>query len=295
MAILYALVARGTVVLAEFSAVTGNTGAVARRLLEKLPTESDSRLCFSQDRYIFHILRSDGLAYLCMANDTFGISSSIKRFNCVAERCSSEVFLASVECLELIRLDTANYATALEAESNRGFIQLASEEHGKREKNKPVMLTGLMDNHWKACTDWVNPNGKPNLQFFSTHFGSSKVQIADCDTRDFTDQKREDMLVSDFVRLCFKYEGSAHFVKEYPDYVPYITPMFFCDDWLNLYLDNFRMNTYSDRDQQNKEICCSDYRFVYMGVKGSWTPLHADVFRAAPKALQIDEDGEKIR
>ncbi|XP_028808281.1 vesicle-associated membrane protein 714 [Neltuma alba] len=72
MAILYALVARGTVVLAEFSAVTGNTGAVARRILEKLPAEVDSRLCFSQDRYIFHILRSDGLTYLCMANDTFG-------------------------------------------------------------------------------------------------------------------------------------------------------------------------------------------------------------------------------
>ncbi|XP_058787382.1 arginine-specific demethylase JMJ20-like isoform X1 [Vicia villosa] len=171
------------------------------------------------------------------------------------------------------------------------------------EKNKPVVLTGLMDDHWKACTDWVSPNGKPNLQFFSTHFGSSKVQVADCDTRDFTDQKREEMLVSDFVGLCFKDEGSVvqcsnqngvsnsdsasvpylkdwHFVKEYPDYVPYITPMFFCDDWLNLYLDNFRMNTYSDRDQQNKEICCSDYRFVYMGVKGSWTPLHADVFRS---------------
>ncbi|CAL0329021.1 unnamed protein product [Lupinus luteus] len=72
MAILYALVARATVVLSEFSAVTGNTGAVARRLLEKLPAETDSRLCFSQDRYIFHILRSDGLTFLCMANDTFG-------------------------------------------------------------------------------------------------------------------------------------------------------------------------------------------------------------------------------
>ncbi|CAI8619147.1 unnamed protein product [Vicia faba] len=70
----------GTVVLAEFSAVTGNTGAVARRLLEKLPTESDSRLCFSQDRYIFHILRSDGLAYLCMANDTFGNLRDDKQF-----------------------------------------------------------------------------------------------------------------------------------------------------------------------------------------------------------------------
>nr|DAD28886.1 TPA_asm: hypothetical protein HUJ06_030354 [Nelumbo nucifera] len=83
MAILYAVVARGTVVLAEFSAVSGNTGAVARRILEKLPSEHDSRLCFSQDRYIFHILRSDGLTFLCMANDTFGSGYSlsyIKKF-----------------------------------------------------------------------------------------------------------------------------------------------------------------------------------------------------------------------
>ncbi|XP_031504857.1 vesicle-associated membrane protein 714 [Nymphaea colorata] len=72
MAILYAVVARGNVVLAEFSAATGNAGAVARRILEKLPAEADSRLCFSQDRYIFHILRSDGLTFVCMANDTFG-------------------------------------------------------------------------------------------------------------------------------------------------------------------------------------------------------------------------------
>nr|CAD1838491.1 unnamed protein product [Ananas comosus var. bracteatus] len=72
MAILYAVVARGTVVLAEFAAVTGNTGAVARRILERLPADADSRLCFSQDRYIFHVLRADGITFLCMANDTFG-------------------------------------------------------------------------------------------------------------------------------------------------------------------------------------------------------------------------------
>ncbi|KAL3828585.1 hypothetical protein ACJIZ3_017387 [Penstemon smallii] len=74
MAILYGVVARGTTVLAEFSAVTGNAGSVVRRILEKLSeTESaESRLCFSQDHYIFHILRSDGLTFLCMANDTFG-------------------------------------------------------------------------------------------------------------------------------------------------------------------------------------------------------------------------------
>jgi vesicle-associated membrane protein 7 len=76
MAIVYALVARGTVVLAEFAAVSGNAGAVARRILEKLPAaDAEPRLCFAQDRYIFHVLRSpaaDGLTFLCMANDTFG-------------------------------------------------------------------------------------------------------------------------------------------------------------------------------------------------------------------------------
>lgn len=75
MAILYAVVARGTVVLAEFAAVTGNTGAVSRRILEKLPNDAKSRMCFSQDRYIFHVLKADGFTFLCMANDTFGSES----------------------------------------------------------------------------------------------------------------------------------------------------------------------------------------------------------------------------
>lgn len=46
------------------------------------------------------------------------------------------------------------------------------------EKNKPVVLTGLMDPHnWRACTDWVTLHSQPNFQFFSTHFGASKVQV----------------------------------------------------------------------------------------------------------------------
>ncbi|KAL5220446.1 hypothetical protein ABZP36_025159 [Zizania latifolia] len=72
MAIVYAVVARGTVVLAEFAAVSGNAGAVARRILEKLPPDAECRLCFAQDRYIFHVLRFPALTFLCMANDTFG-------------------------------------------------------------------------------------------------------------------------------------------------------------------------------------------------------------------------------
>ncbi|RZC17187.1 2-oxoglutarate and iron-dependent oxygenase JMJD4 [Glycine soja] len=185
--------------------------------------------------------------------------------------------------------------------------ELSYSEFVKRymEKNQPVVLTGLMDPHyWRASTDWVTLQGQPNFQYFSTHFGASKVQVADCDTREFTDQKREEMMVSDFIARCLQLEEASavqcynensssngpsisvpylkdwHFVKEYPEYVAYITPMFFCDDWLNLYLDNFRIHIDSGTQQPDEEICCSDYRFVYMGVKGSWTPLHADVFRS---------------
>lgn len=166
-------------------------------------------------------------------------------------------------------------------------------------KNQPVVLTGLMDD-WKACKDWVFDSGKPNLKFFSTHFGNSKVQVADCGTREFTDQKRVEMTVSEFIDhwIDAKECGGAsnsfqegndklvlylkdwHFVTEYPEYVAYRTPLFFCDDWLNLYLDHYRMHNDSDTCQENDGISCSDYRFVYMGAKGSWTPLHADVFRS---------------
>ncbi|KAL8457905.1 hypothetical protein ACS0TY_034863 [Phlomoides rotata] len=67
---------------------------------------------------------------------------------------------------------------------------------------------------------------------------------------------------------------------EYPDYVAYNTPVFFLDDWLNLYLDKYRMHDDPESYQERNEISCSDYRFVYMGAKGTWTPLHADVFRS---------------
>lgn len=48
MPILYSLVARGTVVLAEFSAAAGNASSIARRILEKFPEGGDTRASYSQ-------------------------------------------------------------------------------------------------------------------------------------------------------------------------------------------------------------------------------------------------------
>lgn len=87
------------------------------------------------------------------------------------------------------------------------------------------------------------------------------------------------MKVSDFVdywdsvvKSGYDYSSNSclylkdwHFVRDFPDYEAYTTPSFFASDWLNEF--------WTQRTDVN-----DDYRFVYMGPKGSWTPLHADVY-----------------
>jgi hypothetical protein len=143
-------------------------------------------------------------------------------------------------------------------------------------KNQPVVISDLTED-WRAREDWVSENGNPNLHVFATHFGKSRVQVADCDTREFTDQKRLEMSVTEFVEQWTNkdsieesvlYLKDWHFVKEYPDYTAYQTPPLFSDDWLNVYLDNYQMHEDRDSFQKYDQISCSDYRFVYMGGKG---------------------------
>ncbi|KAJ6372688.1 hypothetical protein OIU76_027079 [Salix suchowensis] len=74
MGILYGMVARGLVVLAEFSSVAQtNANTIARQILDKIPRgNEDSNSSYSHDRYIFHVKRTDGLIVLCMADDSTG-------------------------------------------------------------------------------------------------------------------------------------------------------------------------------------------------------------------------------
>ncbi|XP_022960750.1 vesicle-associated membrane protein 711-like [Cucurbita moschata] len=73
MGILYGMVAREHVVLAEFSATQTNASAIARQIMEKMKQgEDDSNASYSHDRYIFHIKKTDGLTVLCMADEASG-------------------------------------------------------------------------------------------------------------------------------------------------------------------------------------------------------------------------------
>jgi len=81
MGILYGMVARGQVVLAEFSATQSNASVVAKQILNKINqgpnSYNDSNVSFSHDCYVFHVRRTDGLTVLCMADEAFG---SMKQF-----------------------------------------------------------------------------------------------------------------------------------------------------------------------------------------------------------------------
>uniref|UniRef100_A0A0E0FMX5 JmjC domain-containing protein n=1 Tax=Oryza nivara TaxID=4536 RepID=A0A0E0FMX5_ORYNI len=161
--------------------------------------------------------------------------------------------------------------------------------------NLPVVLTGLTSS-WRSCHDWTlaaaADRRAPDLDFLARSFPSPLVQVADCSSREFSDQKRFEMSMREFVDHwaasssngdsdgSLLYLKDWHFVKEYPGYVAYTTPTFFADDWLNMYLDSHPIHRDSDIANHTNEINCADYRFVYMGPKGTWTPLHADVFRS---------------
>ncbi|KAG0356452.1 Vesicle-associated membrane protein [Podila minutissima] len=71
MSIIYALVARGTVILAEYTSSSGNFTTVTEAILEKIPP-NNSKLTYVYDRYLFHYICEDGLTYMCMADDSFG-------------------------------------------------------------------------------------------------------------------------------------------------------------------------------------------------------------------------------
>ncbi|XP_033114605.1 2-oxoglutarate and iron-dependent oxygenase JMJD4-like [Anneissia japonica] len=147
--------------------------------------------------------------------------------------------------------------------------------------NRPCLFSGITDG-WRSIKEWVDSDGKPNYQYLSQHFGDAVVPVADCKREQYGSQPKENMLMRDFLsywKAYIKNDYSKserclylkdwHFTREFPDYGAYRTPVYFTSDWLNEFWD-------SKQDSQSGD----DYRFVYMGPKNSWTPLHADVFRS---------------
>jgi vesicle-associated membrane protein 7 len=71
--IIYALVSRGSDVLAEFTDRTGNFEQVTRQLLNRIPPENKiMSYVYPKEKYVFHYIVNDGITFLCMADEGFG-------------------------------------------------------------------------------------------------------------------------------------------------------------------------------------------------------------------------------
>mmetsp|Transcript_26205 Transcript_26205/g.84746 ORF Transcript_26205/g.84746 Transcript_26205/m.84746 type:complete len:105 (+) Transcript_26205:57-371(+) len=68
MTILYALVARGNTVLAEYTFTSGNFPTITRVLLGKIP-EQDGKMSYVYDQYVFHYVVENKMTFLCMADE----------------------------------------------------------------------------------------------------------------------------------------------------------------------------------------------------------------------------------
>ncbi|CAH9071779.1 unnamed protein product [Cuscuta europaea] len=73
---IYSFVARGTMVLAEYTEFTGNFPAIADRCLQKLPS-TNNKFTYNCDHHTFNFLVEDGYAYCVVAKDSVGKQISI--------------------------------------------------------------------------------------------------------------------------------------------------------------------------------------------------------------------------
>ena len=73
MPILYATIARGTTVLANFAACHGNFTEVTNQILPKVPPEN-TKLTYSHDSYLFHYISDERIVYLCITDDVSLVS-----------------------------------------------------------------------------------------------------------------------------------------------------------------------------------------------------------------------------
>uniref|UniRef100_H3CST7 2-oxoglutarate and iron-dependent oxygenase JMJD4 n=1 Tax=Tetraodon nigroviridis TaxID=99883 RepID=H3CST7_TETNG len=144
--------------------------------------------------------------------------------------------------------------------------------------NHPCMLSKRFTEDWKCRKQWVSEEGKPHFQKLLQDFDETPVPVANCNAKEYNANPKQVIPFKEFIHYWKEYIQNGHsspkgclylkdwhMSRDFPEHNVYTTPVYFTSDWLNEYWDTLQVD---------------DYRFVYMGPKGSWTPFHADVFRS---------------
>jgi len=140
--IIYALVARGTTILTEHSTRSGNYTKVVKRILEKIPPQ-DGRMSYVFERHYFHYLVSDGLVFLCMADEAFGRRIPFAFLDDIKNRFFSTYGNRGKTALAYAM--NADFARILETQmayySNNANADKIRKVHQKIDEVKDIMVT----------------------------------------------------------------------------------------------------------------------------------------------------------
>lgn len=143
-------------------------------------------------------------------------------------------------------------------------------------ENEPILLDTRQDiKEWRIYREWIDENGDLNFSKLKSEFGHIIVDVAECSKKEFSDMPKVKSSFKEYLEYIeshlkqrkndIKYLKDFHFAKSLPNPSLYQPPVYFIEDWLNTYYDI--------------QVPTDDYKFLYLGVDGSWTPIHADVFR----------------
>ena len=142
-------------------------------------------------------------------------------------------------------------------------------------RNRPALIGKDLTESWPAFHLWGKAGGI-NWDYLANEYGAQTVSATNCRAPS-TDPCTEDISLGEVIRgwlsadhgkdqrlLYVKDWHLARWVSRDPANQPfYTTPHLFADDWLN-----YHYCTFTD----------DDFRFVYLGVQGTSTPFHKDVY-----------------
>uniref|UniRef100_A0A2K6TIN7 2-oxoglutarate and iron-dependent oxygenase JMJD4 n=1 Tax=Saimiri boliviensis boliviensis TaxID=39432 RepID=A0A2K6TIN7_SAIBB len=117
--------------------------------------------------------------------------------------------------------------------------------------------------------------------------GDVVVPVANCGVQEYNSNPKEHMPLRDYITYWKEYIRGGyssprgclylkdwHLCRDFPAAAEdvFTLPVYFSSDWLNEFWD---------------ALAVDDYRFVYAGPAGSWSPFHADIFRSFSWSVNI--------
>ncbi|KAH8850717.1 2-oxoglutarate and iron-dependent oxygenase JMJD4 [Schistosoma japonicum] len=144
-------------------------------------------------------------------------------------------------------------------------------------KNQVCVFDSWITKDWPACSSWRSPDGLIDVQKLFENVTDAKLCVSDCSVIEFNTHPVREVTVKEFMSYWTNsiqgkdsrilYLKDWHYFRHSSENSWFRLPEYFSSDWLNEFW-NFR-NDLSD-----------DFKFVYLGDRGTWTPFHVDVYHS---------------